>query len=83
MALNSKPSQADAILAHLNAHGTITPLEALERYGCFRLASRIFELRQRGIKIESESMRTPGGAEVARYRLTSPSPVAGQTALWD
>lgn len=38
-------SQRELILRHLRKFGTITPMEALEYYGCFRLSARIYELR--------------------------------------
>lgn len=41
-------SQKDNILFHLEEFGSITPLEALKEYGCFRLAARISDLKQDG-----------------------------------
>jgi len=38
-------NQTDQILAYLKAGFAITPMDALERVGCFRLAPRILELR--------------------------------------
>ena len=34
-------SQNERILAHLKKGKKITPLDALEKFGCFRLAARI------------------------------------------
>lgn len=42
---HNKPSQTKQILEHLKSGRTISPLEALELYGCFRLGARIYELR--------------------------------------
>jgi hypothetical protein len=39
-----KLSQSDLILAHMQAGNRISPIEALEKFHCFRLASRINEL---------------------------------------
>jgi DNA-directed RNA polymerase alpha subunit len=39
-------SQKDHILWHLKTYGSITPVEALREYGCFRLAARINELKE-------------------------------------
>lgn len=61
-------SQNDEILAALK-RGPLTPLEALERFGCFRLAARIDELRQRGYPISVERAELENGKKVARYRL--------------
>ena len=44
-------SQAKNILAHLVQHKTITPLEALNQYGCFRLSAVIFNLKKDGHNI--------------------------------
>ena len=44
-------SQAKNILAHLLQHRTITPLEALNQYGCFRLAAVILNLKKDGHNI--------------------------------
>lgn len=37
-------SQNKAILQHLQKGHSITPLEALHLYGCFRLSARIYDL---------------------------------------
>lgn len=39
-------TQNRMILQHLESGKPITPLEALNLYGCFRLSARIFELRE-------------------------------------
>jgi len=57
-------TQAEAILAHLKAGNTITPIEALDKFGCFRLAARIIELRRDGYNIVTE-----GDKNYAVYRL--------------
>ena len=44
----------------------VTPLAALHRFGCLRLAGRIFDLRKKGLNIES--VRDPIG-KFCRYRL--------------
>ena len=60
-------SQNHAILSHLK-RGPITPLDALERYGCFRLAARIRDLRDAGHKIDAELVMK-GEKRFSRYRL--------------
>ena len=67
--MHSKPTQAGQILEHLQKHRSITPLDALNLYGCFRLAARIHELRRHGIDIKDAPWKTPGGARVSRYFL--------------
>jgi hypothetical protein len=66
---HSKPTQANRILAHLRAGNKLTALEALERFGCFRLAARIHELRREGWAIEERTVETRGGKRVAEYSL--------------
>ena len=46
-----KKTQKEAILEYLKEHGSITPLEALDKFGCFRLSAVIFELREDGYVI--------------------------------
>ena len=47
-------TQCDKILFHLQTIGSITPVEALDQYGCFRLAARVAELKADGYHITSE-----------------------------
>lgn len=46
MSVHSNPTQAQAILDHLLTGRPLTALDALNDYGCFRLAARIHELRK-------------------------------------
>lgn len=46
-----KDSQREAIARHLRSGKAITALEALKKFGCFRLSGRIYELRREGMKI--------------------------------
>ena len=47
------PSQLDQILAALENGDSITALDALEDYGCSRLASRITDLKRKGYPVAS------------------------------
>lgn len=47
-------SQNKAILKHLEAGNTITAIDALKMFGCFRLSARIFDLKEMGHDIASE-----------------------------
>ena len=71
----TKKNQKDLILAYLEAHGSITPLEAQREFGCLRLGARIWDLRKDGYAIISEKVTVPtrngGKAVVARYRLAA------------
>lgn len=44
-------TQKEMVINHLKVIGAITPLEALTKYGEFRLAARINELRGEGHEI--------------------------------
>lgn len=39
-------SKKEKVLRHLIKYGSITPIEALQEYGAFRLSAIIFELRK-------------------------------------
>ena len=41
-------TQRKEILRYMRERGSITPLEALQHFGCLRLAARILELREEG-----------------------------------
>lgn len=47
-------SQNQQILDYMKSGKSITPLEALNKFECFRLASRISDLKQKGVPILSE-----------------------------
>lgn len=49
-----RTTQCDRILKHLKTHKKgITPQDAIERYGCYRLSGRIHDLRELGYEIET------------------------------
>lgn len=64
-------SQTDQIRAALELGRSLTPLDALQDYGCFRLAARIAELRREGMDIECAT-ETKNGKRYARYFLRRP-----------
>lgn len=49
-------TQCERILRHLEDYGSITSMEAMQEYGIMRLASRITDIRKRGIPIASETV---------------------------
>lgn len=70
-------TQNAQILAHLKAGHSITPIEALTEYGCFRLGARIYDLRGDGHAIERElDTCLATGKRFARYFLATPAPAA-------
>ena len=62
-------SQCKRIAEWLNKGKSITQLEALHLFGCFRLSARIHDLRERGMNIVMEKIVTPTGKYVASYKL--------------
>ena len=50
-------TQCEQILHHMQTLGSITSLEAMQKYGIMRLASRITDLRRRGIAITRQIVK--------------------------
>ena len=67
-------TQNETVLNWLKGKNSITPLEALEKWGVLRLGARIYDLRDQGHKIKSEmvEVRNRFGdlCRVAKYSLT-------------
>lgn len=61
-------SQTQRILNYLLSGNKLTALDALKKFNCFRLASRINELRDK-YKIQREMITLKSGARVARYSI--------------
>jgi hypothetical protein len=61
-------SQKELIRQHLEAGKTLTQYQALILFGCFRLASRVYDLERDGLKVDREMIVTPN-ARVAQYFL--------------
>jgi hypothetical protein len=61
--------QNGRILAHLKQGRTLTALEALEWFKCFRLASRIHDLKKAGHDVQKRMIKTASGKSVAEYYL--------------
>lgn len=68
-----KATQAEMVLAYIEEFGSITPLDAIRDLGCYRLASRISDLRKNGFPIETKIEAVPNRwgkkSNVARYSL--------------
>lgn len=68
-----KTTQCDRILRYLKDFGSITQAEAMQNFGCFRLAARIADLRNRGYHISktTEHGRNRYGEPIswARYKI--------------
>ena len=62
-------TQVVEILRHLRTGKSITPIYAMEKFRCFRLGARIWDLKQDGHIINKDMVKTPSGKHVASYTL--------------
>ena len=61
-------TQNQRILEYLKSGKKLTPLEALNKFGCLRLSARIFNLKEHGHAIITENV-TRKGKTFAEYSL--------------
>ena len=67
-------TQKELIREYLERGNSLTPMDALELFGCFRLATRIFELKREGLDIVTDMVENKAtGKRYASYRLV-PAP---------
>jgi len=71
-------TQRNDILTYLQSGRSLTPLKALDLFGCMRLGARIWELKAEGYDIEARTLEV-GGKYVASYSLKQE---VYQEALW-
>jgi hypothetical protein len=70
MQLENYQTQNVLVLKHLQRNKQITPLEALNYYGVFRLGAVIFKLKKQGYNIVTERVFIKGTKKnYARYHL--------------
>ena len=62
-------SQNKQIAAYLNKGKKLTTLDALSKFGCFRLASRINDLRNEGMKISTKIIKLENNKQIAQYSI--------------
>lgn len=60
--------QASAILEYLKKGYSLTPLEALQKFGCMRLGARIWDLKHAGHDVHCELVND-NGKHYARYYI--------------
>lgn len=65
----STETQNTQILDHLMRGKGITAMDAMTLYYCFRLAARIYDLKQAGHVINGIMVDLPSGKRVKRYWL--------------
>ena len=63
-------SQNAKILNYLKTKKPLTTKDAQEMFSCYRLASRVYDLRCQGHPIVSETKKV-GNAVIAEYRYAS------------
>ena len=61
-------SKTSRIRSWLRSGRALTPVDALNRFGCMRMAARIHEFRAEGLPIVTERVMR-NGTIVARYRM--------------
>ena len=65
-----KSSQKSLIKHYLQSGHDITPLEALNMFGCMRLSAVIFDLKKEGYNIITKTVKNKGsGKSYASYRM--------------
>lgn len=69
--MTTKVSQADLILDRLKRGCSITPIEALRDFDCFRLGARIYDLKQAGHPIRAEIIENKKGKRYAKYSIAT------------
>lgn len=60
-------SQTAQIQAHLDQGKSITAIEALDLYKCFRLAARISDLKDKNYPVAKQMIQLENGKYVAEY----------------
>jgi len=66
--MKKAPTQAERILRHLEAGNKLTQVGAFHKFKCWRLASRINELRADGWNIKTKIIKH-SGKQYAQYWL--------------
>ena len=62
-------SQNKQIADYLNKGKKLTPIDALNKFGCFRLAARIADLRNEGLNIVTNTIKLENKKQIAQYSI--------------
>ena len=62
-------SQNQQIANYLIKGRKLTPIEALNKFGCFRLAARIADLRNDGMNIKTTIVKLKNNKHIATYSM--------------
>ena len=68
-----KVTQKTRILNHLDNQNSITPLEALNKFGCMRLAAVIWTLKDEGHNIKTKTIcnKDSGKSYASYHKVTT------------
>lgn len=73
MCSRMKDTQCERIVDYIKEAGSITQLEALRELGCFRLASRICDLKKQGYPVTREIIKVKNrygeDVSIAKYTI--------------
>ena len=78
-------SQTKRIRHYLESGYKLTPIDALNKFNCFRLAAVIFNLREEGLPVKTRTVKN-GQKSFAEYYLENPTGNKDQYNLdlrWD
>lgn len=67
--MSQTQAQKEKIKAYLQKGKGLTALEALRKFGCFRLAARIKNLSDEGVQIKRQWIKTKNGKHIVRYSI--------------
>lgn len=62
-------SQTTQIQRHLEKGKSLTAIQALNKFGCFRLAARIADLRNDGMNIKTTIVKLKNNKHIATYSI--------------
>ena len=62
-------SQNKQIADYLNKGKKLTPIDALNKFGCLRLAARIADLRNEGMNIVTRTIKLENKKQIAQYSV--------------
>lgn len=65
-------SQEKQILLHLQSGLSLTQYQAVTKFNCFRLASRIHRLRKAGYPIKTDMIELSNNKRIAKYSYDFP-----------
>ena len=60
-------SQSKDIKHYLSSGYSLTPLEALNKFGCMRLAAVVYDLKKEGMAIGSRTIKSLNGKRYSEY----------------